>query len=132
MSRENVEIVRRICDRWAAGDFGAGLADLDTHVVFVVRPPFPESAVVFGADGVRDYMGRFLEGWERYAVEARSLRAVGDTVVADALQHGEGKASGIEMEQRFFMLFTFRGGRILRIESVLDEEEALEAAGLSE
>jgi ketosteroid isomerase-like protein len=132
MSQENVEIVRRICDRWATGDFGAGVADLDPHVVFVVRPPFPESAVVFGAGGIRDYMRRFLEGWERYAVDVRALRAVGDTVVADALQHGAGKASGIEMEQRFFMLFTFRGRRILRIESVLDEAEALAAAGLSE
>ena len=29
MSQENVEIVRRIFDGWATGDFGAGLTDLD-------------------------------------------------------------------------------------------------------
>jgi ketosteroid isomerase-like protein len=66
------------------------------------------------------------------AVKARDLQAAGDIVVADAVQHGEGKASRIEMEQRFFMLFTFRAGKIVRIESILDRDQALEAAGLSE
>jgi ketosteroid isomerase-like protein len=130
MSQENVEIVRGIYESWATGDFGAGLTHLDPYVVFVVRHPFPELAVVVGPDEIREYMRRFLDNWEHYAVEARGFRAAGDTVLADALQHGAGKASRIEMEQRFFMLFTFRGGKIVRIESVLDEGEALEAAGL--
>ena len=30
------------------------------------------------------------------------------------------------------MLFTFRGRKIVRMESIVDEGEALEAAGLSE
>jgi ketosteroid isomerase-like protein len=132
MSQENVDVVRRIFDRWATGDFGAGLAELDPYVVFVVRPPFPEAVETVGPDGIRKYMRGFLDNWERYAVEARALRAAGDTVVADAVQRGVGKASRIEMEQEFFMLFTFRGGAIERIESVLNEREALEAAGLSE
>jgi ketosteroid isomerase-like protein len=132
MSQENVDVVRRIFDRWATGDFGAGLAELDPEVTFVVRPPFPEAVETVGPDGIRKYMRGFLDNWERYAVEARTLRAAGDTVVADAVQRGVGKASRIEMEQEFFMLFTFRGGTIVRIESVLNEREALEAAGLSE
>jgi|ERR687897_3293977 ketosteroid isomerase-like protein len=132
MSRENVKVVRRIFDSWATGDFGAGLADLDPDVVFVVRHPFPEAVETVGPDGIRKYMRRFLDNWASYAVEARDLQAVGETVVADAVQHGEGKASRIEMEQRFFMLFTFRGGKIVRIESILDRGEALEAAGLRE
>jgi ketosteroid isomerase-like protein len=124
--------VRRIFDGWAAGDFGAGFADLDPDVVFVVRRPFPEAVETAGPAEIRDYMRRFLENWETYAVEARDLHEVGDTVVADALQHGEGKASGIEMEQPFFMLFSFRAGKIVRIESMLDRGEAFEAARLSE
>jgi ketosteroid isomerase-like protein len=130
MSQENVEVVRRIFDRWATGDFIAGLNDLDRYVLFVVRHPFPEFGVVVGPDQIRDYMRRFLDNWERYAVEATELQSVGDTVLAHAVQRGEGKASRIEIEQPFFMLFTFRGARIVRIESVLEEEQALEAAGL--
>jgi hypothetical protein len=34
---------------------------------------------------------RFLDNWERYAVEATELQAVGDTVLARAVQRAEGK-----------------------------------------
>ena len=132
LSAENVEIVRRAYDRWATGDFRAGAADLDPHVVFVVRPPFLEPGVYLGPDGVRDYMRRFLVQWEQYTIEAEHLEAVGDTVLARIHQHGRGKASGIDTELRSYMLFTFRGRKIVRIENVLDEAEALEAAGLAE
>ena len=132
MSQENVEIVQRIFDRWATGDFGAGLTSLDPEVAFVVRHPFPEAVETVGTEGIREYMRGFLDNWLSYAVEARELRAAGDIVVADAVQRGEGKASGIEMEQEFFMLFTFRGGKIVRIESILERDQAFQAAGLSE
>ncbi len=132
MSQENVEVVQRIFDRWATGDFVAGLTDLAPDVAFVVRHPFPEAVETVGTEGIREYMRGFLDNWVSYAVEARELRAAGDIVVADAVQRGEGKASGIEMEQEFFMLFTFRGGKIVRIESILERDQALEAAGLSE
>jgi ketosteroid isomerase-like protein len=84
MSQENVEIVRRIFDGWATGDFGAGLTDLDPGVIFVVRRPFPEPVETVGPTGIREYMRGFLDNWETYAVEARGLQAVGDTVLADA------------------------------------------------
>jgi ketosteroid isomerase-like protein len=132
MSEENVEIVRAIYDAWQGGDFSAGGADLDPHVTFIVRPSFPEPGVFHGPDGVRQYMSRFLASWERYTIEAEHLEAVGDTVLAHIHQHGRGKASGVETDVRSYMLFTFRGGRIVRIESILDEAEALEAAGLSQ
>ena len=132
MSRENVEIVEGIFEGWAVGDFSAGVADLDPEVVFVVRHPFPERVETTGADGIERYMRRFLDNWASYAVEARDLQAKGDVVLADAVQRGEGKASGIEMQQGFFMLFTFRAGKVVRIESILERDDALEAAGLSE
>ena len=132
MPEENVEIVRRIYAGWAKGDLMAGAAELDRHVAFVIRPPFPESAAVLGREAVSEYMRTFLKGWRRYSIEANTLRAVGDTVLVDSLQSGEGMTSGVEVQTRFFMLFTFRGTQIIRIESILDEREAFEAAGVSE
>ena len=132
MSNETVEIVQRIFDSWGAGDFGAGLTELDPDVVFVVRHPFPEAVRTVGPDGIARYLRRFLDNWETYAVEASEFRAAGDTVVVDALQHGRGKASQIDMERRLYMLFTFRGRKIVRIESILERDQALEAAGLGE
>jgi ketosteroid isomerase-like protein len=132
MSQENVEIVRGIYDGWAAGDFVVGADHLDDHVVFVVRSDFPEWGVFHGPDGVKQYMRRLLEQWERLTVEAKDLSAFGDTVVARVVQHGKGRASGIEGDDHYFMLFTFRGGELIRIETVRHEAEALQAVGRAE
>jgi ketosteroid isomerase-like protein len=130
MSQENVEVVRRIFEAWATGDFRAGVNDLDPHVMFVTPPDFPEFGVFVGPDGVRDFMQRFLEQWDRLTIEAKDLQVVGDTVLAHVVQHGKGRTSGIEGDNRYFMLFTFRGNKIVRMENVMDEAEALEAVGL--
>jgi ketosteroid isomerase-like protein len=132
MSQEKVEVVRRIYAAWSEGDLRAGADALDQHVVLVVPPDFPEFGVFHGPDGATKFMRRWLEQWERLSLEARELRAVGDTVVAHVVQHGKGRASGIEGENRYIMLWTFRGQKIVRIEPVMDEGKALEAAGLRE
>ena len=132
MSQENVEIVRRIYDAWANGDFRAGIAYLDQHVVLVVGSDFPEFGVFVGAEGIRRYMRRFLEQWEELTIDAKELRTAGDTVIARIVQHGKGRASGIEGDNTYFQPFTFRGQKIVRIESIWDEDHALEAAGLQE
>jgi ketosteroid isomerase-like protein len=131
MSQENVEIVRRIFDGWATGDLSAEADAFDRHVVFVVSRDFPAWGVQHGLDEVRTYMRDFLAQWEHATFDAERVRAVGDTVIADVVQRARGKASGAEGELRFFMLFTFRGRRIVRCETVMHEQEALDAVGLS-
>jgi ketosteroid isomerase-like protein len=132
MSQENVERVREIYEGWAAGDFRVSVDDLDRNVVFVVGPDFPDSGAFHGTDGVTDWMRRFLEQWARVTIEAKHLQAVGDTVLAHIVQHSTGRASGIEGDLRYYMLFTFRGAKIIRIETIMHQGEALEAVGLSE
>src|SRR3954454_9722485 len=134
MSEENVEVVERIYDAWGVGDFSAGLNDLDQNVTFVVRAAFPERGVVVGPEAISKYMLGFLAQFEpgSLTVKATRFQAIGDTVMAEVAQHGKGRLSGVEGDLKFFMLFTFRGPKIVRIESVVDEGEALEAAGLKE
>jgi ketosteroid isomerase-like protein len=43
-----------------------------------------------------------------------------------------GKASGASVAWSYWVLFTFRDGKVLRSEWFADRGEALEAAGLSE
>jgi ketosteroid isomerase-like protein len=132
MSQENVEAVRQIFEGWAAGDLRAGAKYFDEHVVFVVRPDFAEPGVALGTDGVRRFMHRFLENWEHTTFEAEHIEAVGDTVLVRLIQRGTGTASGAQTEFRYFQLFTFRGGKIVRQETVMHEDEAREAVGLQE
>jgi ketosteroid isomerase-like protein len=114
------------------GRFSAGADALDEHVVFVVSPDFPAFGVFVGLDGISEYMRDFLAQWERWTIEAKHLETVGDTVLAHVVQHGTGKTSGIEGRAAHFMLFTFRGNKIVRMETVMHEHEARKAAGLSE
>ena len=132
MSQENVERVRQIYEGWAAGDFHVSVDDLDQNVVLVVGPDFPDSGTFLGSDGVTDWMRRFLEQWERVSIEAKHLQAVGDTVLTRVVQHSKGRASGIEGDLSYSMLFTFRWRKIVRCEIVMSETEALETPGLSE
>jgi len=127
-----VELVRRIFESWASGDFHGGADELDPDVTFIVRRPFPEPGTAVGPRAVAEYMGLFLEQWDRLIIQAERFQTVGDTVLVRAVMHGSGKASGATTEVRYFQLFTFRGTKIVRIESILDEAEALKAAGLSE
>jgi ketosteroid isomerase-like protein len=118
MAQESVEVVRRILDRWASGDFRAGADELDPEVV--------------GPAGITDYMRGFLKQWMGFTVEATGFEAIGDAVLVSAVQHGTGSSSGVRVEIPHWIVFTFRGGRLARIETILDEREALEAVGLRE
>ncbi len=131
MSQENVEIVRAVYERWSEGDFST--ADLfDPHVVFVLRPEFPDAGAYLGAQAVATYMRGFLEPWRHLTIEAEEVIAAGDSVLVGVRQHGVGSTSGVPTEFRYFHLWSFRGPKVIRLESFRERAEALEAAGLSE
>ena len=132
MSEENVETIRRLYAAWASGDFRLGVEVLDEHVVMVVGPDFPEVGVRSGRAGVTNYFRDFLDHWEELSMEAKEIQAAGDTVLVHVIQHGKGRASGVEVEDSYFFLYTFRGDKVVRIEAVRYKAAALEAAGLSE
>ena len=125
----NADAIRDVFADWAEGRFSAGADLLDDDVVFIVHPSLPEVGNARGPDGVRDYMRGFLRQWDDYRLSPRSIEEIGDSVVVNILQLGRGRTSGIDGEVDSYMVFTFAGGRVTRIESMLEREEALAAAG---
>jgi ketosteroid isomerase-like protein len=78
-------------------------------------------------------MGKFLEVWERVTVEASELIEAGDSVVVKVIQRAVGKGSGVEpAEMEYFHVWTFRGGKVIRLDVIRSREAALEAAGISD
>jgi uncharacterized protein len=132
MSEENVEAVRAVYERWSEGDLRASIELLDPQVVLVLRPEFPDAGTYTGIEAVEAYTRGLLEPWTHFTIEAEEIIAAGDSVLAGVRQSGVGSSSGIPTELRYFMLWTFRGGRVIRLESIRERAEALEAAGLSE
>jgi ketosteroid isomerase-like protein len=132
MSRENVEVVAEVYADWERGDFKTGTGLFDRHATLVIDSGIPDGGVFVGQEGIRTYMLRFLEAWESLTITANSLRPVGDSVLAEVRQLGHGQGSGVAVEHDYFQLWTFRGGRVVRLETILSESEALEAVGLRE
>ena len=53
-------------------------------------------------------------------------------MVAVVSRHARGRASGVEVERPFALLWTLRDGKVIRVVWYLTREEALEGAGLGE
>ena len=144
MSRENVEMVRRI-QPGPEVDLAAVLRDDSTFESFVeavqalFHPDF-EAVVISplqsdphaGLGGLRDAWLDWLEGWESYRVEVEELLDAGDAVVVVVRDYARRADMESEVAQRGASIWTVREGRIARAAFYPNREEALEAVGLSE
>ena len=78
---------------------------------------------------------RFSEVWEALSdtsFDFPDIRDAGDKVVALGHFRARGVASGVATETPFAYIVEFKKGKVARVRSYLDPNEALEAAGLSE
>ncbi len=129
MSSQNLEILRGVYERWSQGDFReTGL--YDPLIVFVMRPQFPDAGTYLGTEAVAEYMRSFLEPWEQLTIEATEMIEAGDSAVVAVTQSGVGGGSGAATELRYFHVWTFRGGKVIRFETVRERADAFETAGL--
>jgi ketosteroid isomerase-like protein len=131
MSHHKVEVVRRIYESWGRGDFRAGTDLCDPAIELVLRPEFPDAGVYRGPGEIEKYMRQdFLADWEGAAILGEEFVDAGDSVVVRVNQRATGPGSRVPVEMRYYQVWTFRGPTVIRIESVREREEALEAAGL--
>ena len=80
-------------------------------------------------ESIRHYIGAF----EDYDYEAQRLTDLGSGAVLVTLtEGGRGKSSGVPVRQSLAALYTVIDGKIARVTFIASEEQALEAAGLSE
>jgi ketosteroid isomerase-like protein len=133
MSRENVELVRRIYERTAQGHPEVIYETLDPDVVWDASASgMPEAGVYRGHEQVAAYRRRFWGAWETPRNEPEELIDAGENVVALVRMGGRGKGSGVEVEQPFAMVWTLSAGKVTRVALYRDRGEALEAVGLRE
>jgi ketosteroid isomerase-like protein len=129
MSEQNVEAIRSVYERWGEGDF-RDTELFDPYVVLVLAADFPDPGPYLGREEVTKYMRGFLEPWSRLTIEAEEITAAGDSVVVGVLQRAAGAGSGAPTELRYFQVWSFRGGKVIRLENLRGRSEALEAAGV--
>jgi len=131
MSEGRVETVRAIYEQWAHGDFRAGTELYDPSVLLILRPEFPDPGAYCGPEEIARYMREdFLADFNGLAIVGEEFLAAGDSVVVRVHQHATGPESGAPVAMRYYQVWTFRGRSVIRIESIREREDALEAVGL--
>jgi ketosteroid isomerase-like protein len=131
VSGENVQTLEGIYAGWERGDFTVGVAAFADDVTMFIDPEIPDTGLYESLEGIRGYMRQFLEPWDSLTIAAESFTDAGNTVLVKVKQSGTGKDSRIPVTLDYFHVWRFRDGAVIRLESILREETALEAAGLA-
>ena len=121
---ENSDIVGRLIDAWNQRDLEAALEEM--HPECEVRP-VEATETLRGHDGVAAAFRDWFEAFEEFMMEPEDFIARGDRVLVPMRQRARGKGSGLEIEERFFQLFTLREGKIFRFEEYSEEADARKA-----
>jgi uncharacterized protein len=132
MSRENVEIVRRLFEAFDRGEISQLLASLTDDCEW--RPPSyaVDGVSYLGPDGYRTWYEGLKESWSSVRLTPTVSDAGNRHVVAEVAAEFIGLASGTPVKQRFWMAYRLDGGKVARMEAFASEAEALEAVGLRE
>ena len=122
VSQENVEVVRRFL-----------LAEVEDAMAYadpgIVWNPAEESAG-HGHDAVRASLDRWKSEWDDYELRPEQFEHMGDRVLVTVRLRGRGRGSGVEIDARFYDVFTLSDGKIVRMDQFTEQSEALEAVGL--
>src|ERR687898_409896 len=103
MTQENVEVVRRFL-----------LLEVDEALTYVdpdiVWNPAEEPATQ-GHDAVRASLVRWKSEWDDYELLPEEFEHMGDRVVAAVRVRGRGRGSGVQVDARFYEVYTLRKAR---------------------
>ncbi|TMK40491.1 MAG: nuclear transport factor 2 family protein [Actinobacteria bacterium] len=134
MSREAVELLRGLYERWSEGDFST-VDVFDPQVEFARIGP----EVVPGQGGPGRWRGReemwraiveWLRLWDEFHVEAEDFIDLGERVLVLSRQTARGKLSSTPVEKELGEVFTLRERRIVCWEAYWDRDDARRAVGL--
>lgn len=143
MSQSNLDVVRLLYaysqdpgdlvaawqdEEWTRNGLEAfkQLADPDFEFVLVAGEAVAGD-VHPGMDGLLEGMREWLSDWESYEVQVEELLDQGDRVLVLTRERGVSRLGKVPVTQEGAVLYTFRAGKLLRIETYLDRATGLAA-----
>ena len=129
MSQENVELVRRLNEAFAAGDLDALVAAYHPNAEARNR----RSQLVGpykGHAGVRRMADETFDMAPDFEIRVDEVRDCGSRVLLVGRQRGT--VGGVPIDEVLVELYELEAGLVMRVQDFASVEEALEAAGLSE
>ena len=121
MSEQDVEVVRSGYDAFARGDIPGVLANLDPEAQWTEPGGGNAPVGTFGADEVAEKVfGPVQENFDEFAATPEKFDDQGDTIVVTGKYTGKNK-SGAELDSSFEHTYRMRDGKILSLDSKVDE-----------
>lgn len=132
MSRDNVEVVRKVYDAWTRSDPSLAFDHLDPEVAWEAIEDAPDAGTYRGHIGVKGYMDDWLGDFEDFAFEFGQPVEVDGRLVLEQWCRNRGRGSGAETEIHYAAVYTFRCGKVFTVKEYNAYAEALDAVHLSD
>jgi ketosteroid isomerase-like protein len=129
MAGSDAEIIKRAYEAWNRRDYEAAKEFLDSEVEFDASTRVMNPDTYHGHEGFQRLVEEVAEVWEQWRVEPEEFIEAGEHMVVVARARARGRASGIELDERAFNVWTLRDGKAVRVAFYYDKDEALEYAG---
>jgi ketosteroid isomerase-like protein len=126
---ENIELVRRGIAAFLGGDRDTALATASPDVIAVRTAPLPDAQIYHGHEGIERMWADWTAEFDRFEMATRCFAEIGGRVLVEVIQRGAGKNSGVEVEGRFWFVYTIADQLIARMDVFASESQALEAVG---
>jgi ketosteroid isomerase-like protein len=128
IQQRNLELTRRGFEAYNAGDYEGVVALLHPDVELYADDELLNGGSFHGHDGFMQWSAEWLEAWDEFRIEARSIEALGENaILVDTHQIARGAGSGIDVEMDVYWAFEARDGKLRRMHLYAARESALDA-----
>jgi ketosteroid isomerase-like protein len=121
----NAETVQRIYESWRE-EKGIPADLVDSEIEWVNPPDAIEPGTRHGPEGVSVALANFSRAYRIAGLEVERMVAAGESVATSVNLTFVGRGSGMEVHNRQSHRFTFRDGRVVRIEWSSDPDRLFE------
>ncbi len=132
MSQRNIELVQQAMAAYFRDDETALRKLVTADVMVTTRPDQPDVRTSHGYEGFVESTRQWTEAWKDWSFDVVRVSEMGDFVIVDANQTGQGASSGVPIEGGVTFLYTIADGRIARLQMFASERDALQDIGGAE
>ena len=128
MSPEDLEVVRRAYDAFAAGDLEKLRTFLAPDIEWRTTPEVPFMGNYSGLDEFLRGMDEWTSAFEDVTTEIEEMIDTGENVIVHHRMRARGRDSGVEVNLAIFQVVAVRDGQLARMHDYATRDDALEAA----
>jgi ketosteroid isomerase-like protein len=129
MSREHVKIFGQLIEALNAADLEGLYAHFDPDLVYYSRADEPDAIVGGGLEDFKEMIVTWTSMFEEFRCDIEEIVDAGDRTISVTALRGRGRESGVEVDEPYVFLVTWRKDKALEVHEYRTKEEALEAAG---